>query len=217
MFDTTKIAPNLILASTSPYRAEMLTKCGLSFSKISPDYAEQIYPDEPAHAAALRLAQGKAWAVANQLDSRMGESGHSMAGKSGVVIGCDQIACLHETVLSKPGSVTRAIEQLAACSGKWVTFHTGLCVLHKVDAGTEPETVEYVEEFSVKFRQLTTDEITRYVDLDQPLDCAGSFKAEGLGLTLFEDMRGRDIHTLYGLPLLQLLEILRSYGVNPIS
>lgn len=217
MFDRTKMTPNLILASTSRYRAEMLTKCGLSFLQKSPDYVEQIKSEEQPRTAALRLAQGKARAVANSLGSRVNEQAASQPESASIIIGSDQIACLNKAVLTKPGSVNRAIEQLSACSGQWVNFHTGLFVLHRGGPGTETKETGYIEEFSVKFRQLTSSEIRRYVALDQPLDCAGSFKAEGLGLTLFDDMRGRDIHTLYGLPLLQLLEILRGYGINPIS
>jgi len=217
MFDSTKMTPNLILASTSRYRAEMLTKCGLSFSQKSPEYIEQILPEEQPSKAALRLAEGKAQAVANSLGYRVNLRVASQPKSATIIVGSDQVACLNKTVLTKPGSATRAIEQLSACSGQWVNFHTGLFVLYKGGGGTETRETGYVEEFSVKFRQLTASEIRRYVALDQPLDCAGSFKAEGLGLTLFDDMRGRDIHTLYGLPLLQLLEVLRDYGINPIS
>ena len=217
MFDGTKIMPNLILASTSRYRAEMLTKCGLSFLQKSPECDEQFSAEEHPREAALRLARGKAQAVADSLGSRVNEQSTSQTASTSIIIGSDQVACLNNAVLTKPGSANRAIEQLRSCSGQWVNFHTGLFVLHKGSDGSETKECGYIEEFSVKFRQLTISEIRRYVALDQPLDCAGSFKAEGLGLTLFDDMRGRDIHTLYGLPLLQLLEILRSYGINPIS
>ncbi len=217
MIDKTETSPQLILASTSPYRAEMLAKCGLSFSQKSPEYVEQLIPEEEPQAAALRLARGKALAVVHSFDSAGGEQEYSPLKSCRVVIGCDQVACLNGVVLGKPGSASRASKQLTACSGEWVTFHTGLFVSVLPGTGLEPAETSYIEDFAVKFRLLSTTEIENYIAMDQPLDCAGSFKAEGLGLTLFEDMRGRDINTLYGMPLLQLLKILRNYGINPIS
>jgi len=217
MIDKTETSPQLILASTSPYRAEMLAKCGLSFSQESPEYIEQIVAAEAPQAAALRLACGKARTIVNSLKRHDGKSDSSSQIPARVVIGCDQVACLNGVILGKPGSESRAIEQLTVCSDEWVSFHTGLFVSFLSENGLEPTETSYIEEFAVKFRLLTAAEIETYIAMDQPLDCAGSFKAEGLGLTLFEDMKGRDIHTLYGLPLLQLLEILRGYGINPIS
>lgn len=214
-----KLINKLILASTSSYRAQMLIKCGLTFEQIDPRFDETELDDELPDRAAIRLAQGKADAVANRL--KVEAPTESSEEQAMVIIGCDQIASLQGRKLGKPGTGDRAIEQLTNCSGKWVSFYTGLHLIHfpGVQSNLGKNTCEaqsYLEEFSVKFRTLSRIEITNYVEMDQPLDCAGSFKAEGLGLTLFDDMKGRDINTLYGLPMLALLKYLRNYGINTL-
>jgi septum formation protein len=212
--------PKLVLASTSPYRAEMLAKCCLLFEQERPEFEERLLAHEQPQAAALRLASGKSNSVAQLIAERnvhTSKKNDPQIKHASVIIGSDQIACVRGQVLGKPGTSEKAIAQLANCSGDWVTFFTGLHVIYLSADGLDIKQTSYTEKFSVKFRSLTTAEIKTYVHMDQPLDCAGSFKAEGLGLTLFENMKGRDIHTLYGLPLLQLLKILRSYGINPID
>ena len=217
MYDESKKEPKLFLASTSPYRAEMLAKCGLSFSQLDPEYLEEIDQNESPEVSARRLACGKAEnLLALLLDSGANQT-QTDKDSPWVIVGSDQIASLKGTILGKPGTVPRAIAQLNACSRQWVSFYTGLHVIYYVGPNTKPVETNYIEEFRVKFRELTETEIENYVALDQPLDCAGSFKAEGLGLTLFDEMRGQDIHTLYGLPLLQLLKVLRQHGINPIK
>ncbi|MFT4712883.1 MAG: MAF protein [Candidatus Azotimanducaceae bacterium] len=212
--------PKLVLASTSRYRAEMLAKCCLLFEQERPEFKELLLAHEQPEATALRLARGKSDMVTQLIADRdvfVSESGGVQPKHASVIVGSDQIACLSGQILGKPGTSEKAIEQLTSCSGAWVSFFTGLHVIYRSADGLDIKRTNYTEEFSVKFRSLTAAEIKTYVHMDQPLDCAGSFKAEGLGLTLFENMKGRDIHTLYGLPLLKLLEILRSYGINPID
>lgn len=211
--------PKLILASTSPYRAEMLAKCYLAFEQVRPEFTELILANERPETEALRLAKGKSDSVDKAIAGRNAlefEKNGTHSKRASVIVGSDQIACLNGQILGKPGTSKKAIEQLTSCSDDWVSFYTGLHVIYRSADGLSIENTSYVEEFSVKFRSLAPAEIKNYVAMDQPLDCAGSFKAEGLGLTLFENMKGRDIHTLYGLPLLQLLEILRGYRINPI-
>jgi septum formation protein len=181
----------LILASTSRYRQALLAKLGLPFDCQAPEVDETPLPGESARQLVLRLAIAKARAVANQHDQ-------------GLIIGSDQVCVCQNEILGKPGTIERAVAQLLAAQGQSVTFYTGLAV---VDAATG-QCHSLVEPFTVHFRSLDEAAIRRYVEAEQPLDCAGSFKCEGLGIVLFKALEGRDPNSLIGLPLIGLVEML---------
>jgi MAF protein len=189
----------LVLASSSPYRRRLLERLRLPFECEAPALDETPRENETATALALRLAMEKADVVARR---------HPDA----VVIGSDQVPCLGEQLLSKPGTPDKAFTQLLACSGRQVVFHTGLSVQAP---GAEPLTS--VIPYTVHFRQLAPAEIERYLTLDEPFDCAGSFKWESLGIALFERMEGDDPTALEGLPLIALCDLLRQVGYDPLS
>ena len=189
---------NLILASTSPYRRRLLERLRLPFTCIDPAVEESLRDGESPQQRALRLATEKASEVAATLE---GEA---------IVIGSDQVACLDDQILHKPGTPEAAAKQLTASSGQTVHFWTAV----SVSTSPEEATTHRVVPCEVKIRVLSTDEISRYVALDQPLDCAGSFKWESLGITLFEAMRTDDPTALEGLPLIALSELLREIGVS---
>ncbi len=188
--------PSLVLASSSPYRRELLSRLGLSFSVDVPDLDESPAPQEPPAATAARLAREKALAVATR---------HPGA----TVIGSDQVADLDGHRLGKPGSRARAIEQLERASGREVVFHTAVCV---VDAAG----VEHLAECPTRvgFRVLDPETIARYVDAERPFDCAGSARSEALGITLLEYIRGDDPTALVGLPLIALTGLLARAGIH---
>jgi MAF protein len=186
----------LILASSSPYRRELLTRLRLPFSHASPDIDETPRPGETASQLVQRLARAKAQALA---------SSHPAA----LIIGSDQAATLEGTPIGKPGNLERAFAQLKAASGKTISFHTGLCLL---DTSTGQEQVAE-DIYEVSFRPLEDAEIKRYLLAEQPWDCAGSFKAEGLGIALFTGFAGKDPNSLIGLPLMTLCDMLRAAGV----
>jgi septum formation protein len=192
--------PQLILASTSPYRRELLNRLHLPFKAIKPGVDETRLTDESAENMVCRLAHAKAHAVARS---------HPEAW----VIGSDQCAVLDSAILGKPGTLARAFEQLKAASGHSVIFHTGLCLL-QLSSGFE-RCVNVP--FRVQFRQVSDLEIQHYLEREQPYDCAGSFKSEGLGITLFESMQGDDPSALVGLPLIALCALLREAGLNPLA
>ena len=189
---------NLILASTSLYRRRLLERLRLPFTCIDPEIEESLQDRESPQARACRLATEKALWAAEALQDEA------------IVIGSDQVACLGSEILHKPGTPEAAIAQLTASSGQTVQFWTG------VSLWTSPEEAptQRVVPCEVKIRELNADEISRYVALDQPLDCAGSFKWESLGITLFEVMRTDDPTALEGLPLIALSELLREAGVS---
>ncbi|MFP2769462.1 Maf family protein [Oceanisphaera sp. KMM 10153] len=187
----------IILASSSPYRQQLLHKLGLDFKSCSPNIDETPRPDEPAIALAQRLAEQKARAV-------VGLYPH------GLIIGSDQVCVNQGQILGKPGTRTRARAQLLAASGQCITFYTGLAVL---DAASD-RLHSTVEPFSVIFRPLSEAQVDRYLDREPALDCAGAFKCEGLGISLFERMEGRDPNSLVGLPLIALVELLSRFGVD---
>ena len=189
---------NLILASTSPYRRKLLERLRLPFTCIDPAIEESIRDGESPQARACRLATEKALSVVETLRD------------GAIVIGSDQVACLGSEILHKPGTPEAAIAQLAASSGQTVQFWTAVSVW--TGAGKVP--TQRVVSCEVKMRALSADEISHYVTLDQPLDCAGSFKWESLGITLFEAMRTEDPTALEGLPLIALGELLRQAGVS---
>lgn len=188
----------LVLGSTSRYRAELLRRIAPRFRQTAPDVDETPQPDEAPAALARRLAQAKAEAVAKL---------HPGA----LIIGSDQVAGLGDAILGKPGTTARAIEQLQASSANAVRFYTGLCL---IDARREPFVARHALDITdVQFRALTRTEIERYVEREQPLDCAGAFKSEGLGIALFEHIRSDDPTALVGLPLIALCRLLRAAGV----
>ena len=188
---------NLILGSTSPFRKELLNKLGLSFITDVPDIDESIQSNEPPERFVQRLAQEKAQAVAQR---------HTNA----LIIGSDQVACIDNDILGKPGNRERAIEQLTQASGKRVSFYTGLCLLNSGSG----ESQVVCEPFHVYFRELSQEQIKRYLDAEQPYNCAGSFKSEGLGISLFERLEGNDPNALIGLPLIRLIAMLEHEGVS---
>ena len=189
---------NLILASTSPYRRRLLERLRLPFTCIDPEIEESLQDGESPEARACRLAREKALSAAETLQDEA------------IVIGSDQVACLGSEILHKPGAPEAAIAQLTASSGQTVQFWTGVSLW--TSPGEAP--TQRVVPCEVKIRELNADEISRYVALDQPLDCAGSFKWESLGITLFEAMRTDDPTALEGLPLIALSELLREAGVS---
>ncbi|MEC5396928.1 Maf family protein [Uliginosibacterium sp. H1] len=187
----------LVLASTSVYRRALLERLGLDFAVDRPETDETALPDEAPRATAERLAIAKARAVAPR---HMGS----------LIIGSDQVAALGERHFGKPGTIERAVAQLREMSGNTVVFHTALCLLDSRDGSYQIETVPT----EVRFRELEETEIRRYVEREMPLDCAGSAKSEGLGISLLEYMRGDDPNALVGLPLIALCRMLRQAGVQ---
>lgn len=187
---------DLILASTSEYRKRLLERLQIPFRCVSPRVDESALPDEPPGTLAGRLALAKARAVARD---------HPTA----LVVGSDQVASIGGSSIGKPGNHAAAAAQLRASAGRRVDFYTGVALLDG------PGAAEYcvVEPFCVHFRALDDDEIDRYLHAEQPYDCAGSFKWEGLGITLFERMEGNDPTALEGLPLITLARLLRGVGL----
>ena len=183
------------LASTSPFRKELLQRLGIPFVTAAPDVDESPLANETAVALVLRLSESKARAIA--------------ASHPGLIIGSDQVATTGNNILGKPGSHERALEQLRGLSGQRVTFQTGLCLLN---TATNEAVVDAIP-FIVKFRQLGDEQIERYLQQDQPYHCAGSFKSEGLGIALFEYMEGSDPTALIGLPLIRLTSMLSQAGI----
>ena len=190
----------LILASSSQTRKDLMDRLRLDYRCISPDIDESAMGELHADDLAKRLAYEKARVIAEQ-------------NPNAIVIGSDQVAWREHApydFIGKPLSVENAIQQLQENSGKIVFFSTALSVQH-LRSGFERTLVEH---YQVKFRQLTLAEIERYIEIDQPLHCAGSFKCESLGISLFEKMVGDDQTTLMGLPMIQLCKILRQFGIN---
>ena len=186
----------LILASTSPFRRELLARLGLPFETRAPRTDESPLAGEAATALVVRLAEAKARAIADR-ETRA------------LTIGSDQVAVLDGRILGKPGNHERAVEQLLLASGKTVVFHTGLCV---VDSDSGRAQVD-IAPFRVVFRKLDLARIERYLRHERPYQCAGSFKSEGLGIALFERLEGDDPTSLIGLPLIRLTRMLEAEGV----
>jgi len=189
------MTPTVTLASTSPFRKELLERLGIPFETVAPDVDETPLANETAEALVRRLSEDKARAMA--------------ASHRGLIIGSDQVATTGNNILGKPGTHEQAFEQLRNLSGKRVTFQTGLCL---VNTETDEAQVDVIP-FIVKFRQLGGDQIERYLQQEQPYNCAGSFKSEGLGITLFEYMEGVDPTALIGLPLIRLTSMLAQAGI----
>lgn len=190
---------DIILASSSSYRKSLLKRLQLDFSCISPEIDETRLTDEPAGDYVKRLAHQKAAAIARWHPDSL-------------VIGSDQCAVLGESILGKPGNHRNALDQLRAAQGNKVVFHTGLCVLQQSSGFCELDE----ELFEVEFRHLEDDQLERYLAIEQPYQCAGSFKSEGLGIVLFDRMCGDDPTALVGLPLIRLTKMLESAGLAVI-
>jgi septum formation protein len=192
--------PRLLLASTSRYRRDLLERLKLPFECQDPAIDEAAQPRESPPALARRLAAAKARAVAER---------HPDA----LVIGADQVASVDGTVLGKPGDSERAVRQLLAASGKTVTFYTAV----SLERLARHQGLDHLDATLVTFRALSEREARRYVALDAPLDCAGSFRSEGLGITLIERLDTQDPTALVGLPLLWLAGALRTLGLDPLA
>lgn len=192
--------PRLVLASGSLWRRQLLDRLGLPYTWESPDIDETARPGETPEALVHRLALAKASHVAERHPNHL-------------IIGSDQVAVFDDEVLGKPGDEDTARSQLARFSGRRVTFLTGLAL---VDTRSARHWVCH-ERYEAVFRQLSGREIARYVERERPLDCAGSFRMEGLGIALFEKLEGDDPNTLIGLPLIRLCTLLREAGLDPLD
>lgn len=190
----------IVLASTSPYRRELFARFGLPFSQLAPGVDECPQAGESASALAARLSEAKAWALAQRCPDAL-------------IIGSDQTAVCGNLTLGKPGDFATACAQLRRLSGQTVHFYTAVTVLNAANGKSASRTV--ITE--VVFRTLSPAEIDRYLEREQPYDCAGSFKAEGLGIALFEALRSDDPTALVGLPLIELRALLAEFGVDVIA
>ncbi len=187
----------LILASSSPYRRALLDKLQLPYTCISPDIDESANPGEPAENLVRRLALEKAQAIARTTPNAL-------------IIGSDQVAVLDGEIIGKPLTHDKALRQLLRASGRSVRFVTGLCLLNSNSQHNQIDDID----FRVHFRTLNEEQINRYLTREQPYQCAGSFKAEGLGIALFERLEGDDPNSLIGLPLIRLVSMLENAGVQ---
>jgi len=187
----------LLLASSSVYRRELLARLRLPFTCASPDIDESHRPGETATELVQRLAREKAQALA-------------AAHPQHLIIGSDQVAVLGERIIGKPHNFEKARDQLLAVSGNSVTFLTGLALLNSQTGTCQVDCVA----FTVHMRNLTPERIERYLHAEQPYDCAGSFKAEGLGVSLFQSTEGPDATSLIGLPLIRLVGMLLAEGIE---
>lgn len=190
----------IVLASTSPYRKTLLEKLGLPFVCANPAVDETPQAQEDARTLVARLAQEKARALAATYPQHL-------------IIGGDQVCVLDGAITGKPLTPDNAARQLRQASGRCVCFYTGLALLNSASGVMQ----SVVEPFEVHFRTLSEDEIAAYLAREQPWNCAGSFKSEGLGISLFDKLVGRDPNTLVGLPLIALCDMLRREGVNPLT
>lgn len=187
----------LVLASSSPYRRELLTRLRLPFTWSAPQIDETPQPNEDADTLVRRLSLEKAQAL-------------SATHPQHLIIGSDQVAVLGTQILGKPYTLERARKQLLAASGNSVTFLTGLTLLNSATGQQQTDCVP----FTVHFRPLSEAQIMRYLTAEQPFDCAGSFKAEGLGISLFRSTEGSDSNSLIGLPLIRLVDMLLASGID---
>ena len=189
----------IILASSSPYRQTILKKLQIPFTCVAPNINESAVSGESISAQVERLAKIKALAIAK-----------TKTNVDSYVIGSDQLASFNGQVLGKPGDFDTAKQQLTRFSGQTVKFYTGLCLVHSA----KNQLAQIVETFDVTFKTLTEVQISTYLRIEQPYDCAGSFKCEGLGIALFESLNGRDPNTLIGLPLIALIDLFNTLSVD---
>ncbi len=187
----------LLLASSSPYRQELLSRLRLPFESCAPDIDETSLPGESAEQLVTRLAEQKARALAEQYPNHL-------------IIGSDQVAVLDSKIIGKPHTYERAKQQLQSASGNSVRFLTGLALFDSATGRAQTDCVP----FTVHFRELDEARIERYLKIEQPYDCAGSFKAEGLGISLFRATEGEDVTSLVGLPLISLVDMLLNEGYD---
>jgi septum formation protein len=185
----------IVLASTSPFRKELLQRIGIDFETAAPDIDESPLPGEAPENLVKRLSEAKARVIGKI--------------RPGLIIGSDQVASVGDEILGKPGTHENAVAQLRKLSGKLVTFQTGLCLLNSASNQAQVDIIP----FRVQFRELDAQQIERYLQADQPYNCAGSFKSEGLGITLFERMEGEDPTALIGLPMIRLTDMLMQAGL----
>jgi septum formation protein len=190
----------LILASGSAYRKELLQRLRLPFEVMSPDIDESSLPDETPVDTAMRLAQAKAEKIAELT-------------KPALVIGSDQVATLDNLQIGKPGNHANALAQLQLMRGRSVVFHTALCLIDTHPTSTMPLQIENIQTV-VTFRNLPDAELDAYLRIEQPYDCAGSAKNEGLGIALIAAIEGTDPTAVTGLPLIALTRMLRNCGVS---
>ena len=191
------ILPPILLASRSPARQHCLSQLGLHFQQAAPDVDETPREGEAPAALAERLACAKALALAGQYPHHL-------------IIGSDQVCAVDQRPVGKPGTLDKARQQLMACAGKRIRFHTGLAIYD----GRQRRLLSACEPFDVQFRSLTAAQIEGYLQREQPLECAGSFKMEGLGIALFHSLDGRDPNALLGLPLIHLCDMLLTLGYD---
>jgi MAF protein len=187
----------LILGSTSPFRRELLSRLGIPFDTATPNINESRLENESPIHLVERLALEKAKDVSRRFPDAL-------------IIGSDQVACIDDEILGKPGNRENAIAQLQKASGRTVVFFTGLCLLNAATRKAQ----SFVEPFNVHFRKLNDEQIERYVDRERPFNCSGSFKSEGLGIALFERLEGDDPNALIGLPLIRLIKMLENEGIQ---
>lgn len=190
----------IVLGSTSPFRKALLEKLNIAFECAKPEIDETPNTNETPEHLVARLSVEKAQACANAFEDAL-------------IIGSDQVAVHNGEILGKPHTVENAIKQLQGFSGDRVVFLTGLSVLNT----STMETKTVVEPFSVYFKKLSSEEITKYVEKELPLNCAGSFKSEGLGICLFEKLSGDDPNSLIGLPLIKLIELFKQFDINVLD
>ena len=186
----------LVLASTSPFRQEILKKLQISFITAKPDCDETPISGETPQQLVMRLAETKAKSC--------------VVDQPSLVIGSDQVCVIDGEIIGKPHTREKAIEQLSRQSGKSITFYTGVTVWNNETQQADTR----LDTFIVHFRDLTKQQITSYVEKEEPYWCAGSFKCEGLGIALFKQMEGKDPNTLIGLPLIDLIDMLDAQGMS---
>ena len=194
-----KQLPALVLASSSPYRRQLLSQLGLSFKVHHPDIDESTIPGETARELVSRLATQKALAI-------------SADAQGGLIIGSDQVAIQGDKIEGKPRDRQDAIRQLSEASGREITLQTGLALLNSTSGRVQVDVIPY----KVRFRKLTLPQIEAYLDVEVPFGCCGSLRADGLGIALLESLTGDDPSALIGLPLIRLVEMLESEGVQVI-
>ncbi len=187
----------IILASSSLYRQQLLSKINIEFTAVAPQIDEQAKNHESPQQQALRLAQEKALALQQRFNNHL-------------IIGSDQVAYFNGQQLNKPGNRARSTQQLTMISGKTVNFYTAVCVFDSHSKKIKKE-IDYC---SATFRTLSPAEIETYVDLDKPYHCAGSFKSEGLGIALIKKIDGDDPNSLIGLPVIKLIDLLTEFGIK---
>ena len=196
--------PKLILASSSAYRKELLSRLGFPFTAISPDIDETPLPGEKPQETALRLAFLKAKAIGNR-------------HPGSIVIGSDQVAECRNEQIGKPGSFEKALLQLQKMRGREVTFHTALCVWNGLDTDPDNTAQKDIVKTAVTFRDLPDEELKAYLKIEEPYDCAGSAKNEALGIAILEKIESSDPTALTGLPLISLTTMLRNCGLSFFS